>query len=67
MIPGSTVVANAHDRERYNVLGDVESFSEISTPLVGKGAPSEPKPTALTIRSILRSNKDQRFGLTSDN
>jgi hypothetical protein len=42
MIPGSTVVANTHDRERYNVFGDVESFSEMGTPLVGEGAPLEP-------------------------
>jgi hypothetical protein len=42
MIPGSTVVANTHDRERYNAFGDVESFSEMGTPLVGKGAPLEP-------------------------
>jgi hypothetical protein len=42
MIPGSTVVANTHDRERCNALGDVESFSEMGTPLIGEGAPSEP-------------------------
>jgi hypothetical protein len=42
VIPGSTVVANTHDCERYNALGNVESFSEIGTPLVGEGAPSEP-------------------------
>jgi hypothetical protein len=42
MIPRSTVVAKTHDRERYNALGDVESFSEMGTPLISEGAPSEP-------------------------
>jgi hypothetical protein len=42
MIPWSTVVANTHDRERCKGLGDMESFSEMGTPLVSKGAPSEP-------------------------
>jgi hypothetical protein len=42
MIPWSTVVANTHNCERCNALGDVESFSETDTPLVGEGAPSEP-------------------------
>jgi hypothetical protein len=42
MIPWSTVVANTHNRELCNVLGDVESFSETGTPPVGEGAPLEP-------------------------
>jgi hypothetical protein len=41
MIPWSTVVAKTHDGERCNVFGDVESFSEMDTPLVGDGTPSE--------------------------
>jgi hypothetical protein len=66
MIPWSTVIAKTHDRERCNTFGDVESFSEMDTPLVGEGAPSEPFADSLTIGSILQSNKDQRFRLTSD-
>jgi hypothetical protein len=41
MIPWSTVVVNAHDRQRCNVFGDVERLSEMDTPLVGEGAPLE--------------------------
>jgi hypothetical protein len=48
------------------VFGDVESFSEVDTPLVGEGTPSESFANSLTIGSILRSNKDRRFRLTSD-
>ena len=66
MIPWSTVVAKTHARERCNVFGDVESFSEMDTPLVGEGTPSESFADSLTIGSILRSNKDRRFRLTSD-
>jgi hypothetical protein len=39
MIPWSTVVEKTHDRERCNTFGDMESFSEMDTPLVGEGAP----------------------------
>jgi hypothetical protein len=39
--PWSTVVANTHDRQRCNAFGDVERLSELDTPLVGEGAPSE--------------------------
>jgi hypothetical protein len=42
VIPWSTVVANTHDRERCNMLGDVESFPGTDTPFVGEGAPLEP-------------------------
>jgi hypothetical protein len=42
MIHWSTVVANTHDHKQCNALGDVESFSETDTPLVGEGASSEP-------------------------
>jgi hypothetical protein len=66
MIPWSTVVAKTHDRERCNAFGDVESFSEMDTSLVGEGTPSEPFADSSTIGSILRSNKDRRFRLTSD-
>jgi hypothetical protein len=42
MIPGSTVVANTHDRKQCNAFGDVGGFPEMGTPFVGEGAPSEP-------------------------
>jgi hypothetical protein len=42
VIPQSTVVANAHDRQQCNVFGDVERLSKMDTSLAGKGAPSEP-------------------------
>jgi hypothetical protein len=63
----STVVANTHDRPRSNAFGDVESLSELDNPLVGEGTPSEAFADSFTIGSILRSNKDQRFGLTGVN
>jgi hypothetical protein len=66
MIPWSTVVAKTQARERCNAFGDVESFSEMDTPLVGEGTPSESFADSLTIGSVLRSNKDRRFKLTSD-
>jgi hypothetical protein len=67
MIPWSTVVANAHDSQRRNMFGDMERLSELDTSLVGEGTPSEAFTDSLTIASILWSNKDQRFRLTSDN
>jgi hypothetical protein len=67
MIPWSTVVANARGSQRRNVFGDAERLSELDTSLVGEGAPSEAFTDRLTIVSILWSNKDQRFRLTSDN
>jgi hypothetical protein len=66
MIPWSTVVAKTHDREQCNTFGDMESFSEMDTPLVGEGTPLESFTGSLAIGSILRSNKDRRFRLTSD-
>jgi hypothetical protein len=41
MIPWSTVILNAHDRQRCNTFGDVERLSEMDTPLFGEGAPLE--------------------------
>jgi hypothetical protein len=41
MIPWSTVVANAHDRQRYIAFSDVERLSEMDTSFVCEGAPSE--------------------------
>jgi hypothetical protein len=41
MIPKSTVVAKPHDTRRCNAFGDVERLSEMDSPLVSKGAPSE--------------------------
>jgi hypothetical protein len=67
VIPWSTVVVNTHDRQRYNMFGNMERLSELDTSLVGEGAPSEAFADSLTMGSKLRSNKDQRFRLTSDN
>jgi hypothetical protein len=67
MIPWSTVVVNARGSQRCNAFGNAERLSELDTPLVGEGAPSEAFADRWTIASILRSNKDQWFRLTSDN
>jgi hypothetical protein len=58
---------NAHDHQWCNTFGDVERLSEMDTSLISKGAPSETFADSLTMTLKLRSNKDQRFRLTSDN
>jgi hypothetical protein len=40
-IPKSTVIVNAHDRQRCNVFGNVERLSELDTSLISEGAPLE--------------------------